>query len=268
MPEPYELFALRYAVHRPRAASDNFLDGDPHESASPLDYFVWLARNSERIVLIDLGFTAESGQRRGRTFLRSPADGVRALGIDPLAIDTVIVTHFHYDHIGGHAGFPNATLHVQDREMAYATGRFMTHPRLRAPYDADDVAALVRAVYAGRVVFHEGDWEAAPGIDCFLVGGHTLGLQIVRVTTRRGQVVLASDAMHLYANAAEGRPFPIVHDIGAMIEGWRRARELADSPDHVIPGHDPLVLERYPTPDEHIADLAQTPLRSAMNKPV
>jgi len=257
--EPYELYALRYAVTGPRTAADNFLDGDPHESGAPLDYFVWVARNADRTIVIDLGFTAESGAKRGRRFLRSPMDGLRALGIDPLAIDTVILTHFHYDHVGNHAGFPNAVLHVQDKEMAYATGRHMTHPRLRGAFDPDDVAALVHAVYAGRVAFHDGDWEAAPGITCAFVGGHTLGLQIVRVTTRRGDVVLASDAMHLYANGEERRPFPIVHDIGAMIEGWRRARELATSDAHVIPGHDPLVLARYPTADEHIADLAQEP---------
>ena len=145
------------------------------------------------------------------------------------------------------------------KTMAYATGRHMTHPRLRGAFDPDNVAAMVKAVYAGRVVFHDGDWEAASGITCTLVGGHTLGLQIVRVATRRGYVVLASDAMHLYANAAEGRPFPIVHDIGAMIEGWRRARELADSDDHAIPGHDPLVLARYKTRDAHIADLSKEP---------
>jgi glyoxylase-like metal-dependent hydrolase (beta-lactamase superfamily II) len=164
MPEPYELYALRYATNSPRTAADNFLDGDPHESGSALDFSVWVARNAERAIVIDLGFTAEAAAKRGRTYLRSPMDGVRALGIDPLAVDTVIVTHFHYDHIGGHAGFPNAVLHVQDKEMAYATGRHMTHPRLRGAFDPDDVAAMVKAVYAGRVVFHDGDWEAAPDL--------------------------------------------------------------------------------------------------------
>jgi glyoxylase-like metal-dependent hydrolase (beta-lactamase superfamily II) len=259
MSESYELYALRYANHAPRPASENFLDGDPHETGSPLDYFVWLARNGNRTILIDLGFTPEAAAKRGRTFLRSPLDGLRVLGIDPQAIDTVIVTHFHYDHVGNHAAFPNARFHIQDREMAYATGRHMTHPRLRAAYDPDDVAALVRAAYAERVIFHDGDWQAAPGVGVALIGGHTLGLQIVRVATARGNVVIASDAMHLYANAAQSRPFPIVHDVGAMIEGWRRARELADSDAHVVPGHDPLVMERYTQVDEHIADLAQSP---------
>ena len=75
-----------------------------------------------------------------------------------------------------------------------------------------------------------------------------MGLQVVRVATRRGWVVLASDASHYYANMQQARPFPIVYNVGDMVEGWRRARGLADSDQHVIPGHDPLVLERYPAP--------------------
>jgi glyoxylase-like metal-dependent hydrolase (beta-lactamase superfamily II) len=75
-----------------------------------------------------------------------------------------------------------------------------------------------------------------------------MGLQVVRVATRRGWVVLASDASHYYANMEQGRPFPIVYNVGDMVEGWRKARSLAESESHVIPGHDPLVLERYPAP--------------------
>jgi len=106
----------------------------------------------------------------------------------------------------------------------------------------------VRRVYAGRVRFHDGDGELAPGVTLHHVGGHTLGLQIVRVATRRGWVVLASDASHFYANMEQSRPFPIVYNVGDMVEGWRRAQALAESPAHVIPGHDPLVMERYPAP--------------------
>jgi glyoxylase-like metal-dependent hydrolase (beta-lactamase superfamily II) len=75
-----------------------------------------------------------------------------------------------------------------------------------------------------------------------------MGLQIVRVWTARGWVVLASDASHFYANMEEGRPFPIVYNVAEMLAGHKRAHALASSPRHVIPGHDPLVLKRYPAP--------------------
>jgi len=104
----------------------------------------------------------------------------------------------------------------------------------------------VKRVYAGRVRFHDGESEIAPGVSVHLVGGHTMGLQVVRVATRRGNVVIASDASHFYANMEQERPFPIVWSIPDMIAGYAACRSLAQSPGHIIPGHDPLVLERYP----------------------
>jgi glyoxylase-like metal-dependent hydrolase (beta-lactamase superfamily II) len=64
--------------------------------------------------------------------------------------------------------------------------------------------------------------------------------------------VIASDATHLYANMNEQRPFPIVFDVGRMLEGYRRLRELADSPELIVPGHDPLVMQRYSAPEPEL----------------
>ena len=61
-------------------------------------------------------------------------------------------------------------------------------------------------------------------------------------------MVLASDASHFYANLEQVRPFPSVFNVAEMVEGYARLRALADSPAHIIPGHDPLVLARYPAP--------------------
>jgi hypothetical protein len=140
--------------------------------------------------------------------------------------------------------------------MAYATGRHMCHQRLRMPFDIENVTGMVREVYRGRVAFHDGDAELASGISLHLVGGHSDGLQFVRVHTRRGWVVVASDAIHFYANVETGNPFPIVFNVGAMMEGWAKCRRLADSADHVVPGHDPLVRARYPAPSPELDGIA------------
>jgi hypothetical protein len=77
-----------------------------------------------------------------------------------------------------------------------------------------------------------------------------MGLQVVRVDTRRGALVLASDASHFYANLEQARPFPIVWSVPDMVQGYRRLRDLAESPGHIIPGHDPLVMQRYSAPSK------------------
>ena len=150
------------------------------------------------------------------------------------------------DHCGNHDAFPRARYHLQDIEMAYATGRCMCHPELKIPFEENDVVAMVRKVFAGHVVFHDGDDEIAPGITVHHIGGHSKGLQSVRVQTKRGAVVLASDASHLYAHFLEGRVFPITYSVADTLEGYATLRRLAESIDHIVPGHDPMVIERYP----------------------
>ncbi len=111
-------------------------------------------------------------------------------------------------------------------------------------------------MHAGRVVFHDGDDELAPGLSVHLLGGHTDGMQVARVETEIGSLVLASDSTHYYENFESGRPFPIVFDVGAMVEGWETLRALASSPDAIVPGHDPLVLQRYPAASPDTAGVA------------
>jgi len=212
----------------------------------PLDYYVWGLVSDGGIIVVDTGFDQPMAQKRGRTLLKPLSDGLRAVGINPPVVKDVLITHMHYDHCGNHDLFPQARFHVQDREMKFATGRFMTHPAMRFPFDEDDVVAMVRRVFRGRVVFHDGDEEIAPGVSVHHVGGHTMGMQIVRVNTRRGIVVLASDSSHLYANMEREIPYPIAYNVGEVMEGYRRARSLASSREHIIPGHDPLVMDRYP----------------------
>ncbi len=246
--EPYEVYAVRYA-HNPAArSSHNFLGGDPHDGPMPLDYFVWAIRGNGRTFIVDTGFDEQMAKKRKRDFLRSPGEGLKTIGIDPDAIKDVIITHMHYDHCGNYDLFPNAKYHLQDIEMAYCTGRCMCHEALKVPFEVEDVVAMVRKVFAGRVCFHDGTAEIAPGITVHHVGGHSKGLQVVRVWTRRGWLVVASDASHFYANMEQGRAFPILHSLADTLEGYNKLWELASDRSNVIPGHDPIILERYPAP--------------------
>ena len=135
--------------------------------------------------------------------------------------------------------------------MAFATGRQVCDREVRAPFDGEPVAQLVRKLYADHVVFHAGDEEFAPGIALRLAHGHTAGLMVVCCATERGTVVLASDAAHLYANITRKIPFPIFVDEADYVRAADRVMELAGgSLDHVIPGHDPLVLECFPSEND------------------
>ncbi len=246
--ETFEVYAIRYAHHGGRTANEMFVGGDLHEGPMALDYYIWAAIGSSHTYVIDTGFNAKVAENRGRTLLRTVSEGLALINIDSSSVQNVILTHLHYDHVGNFDLFPNATLHLQDKEMAYATGRYMREPPFCGAYEVNDVIGIVREVYAGRVEFHNGDSTLTPGLSIHFIGGHTMGLQCVRIRTKRGWIVLASDASHLYDNMESVKPFPIVFNVGEMVDGYRKLQKLAATDDHIIPGHDPLVLERYPAP--------------------
>ncbi len=247
MPDPYEVYAVKYA-ERVGSRNQHLLHPDPHDGPMPMDYFVWAIVGNGRTFVVDLGFEKKEAEKRGRTLLRSPAKGLKLLGIDARQVEDVIISHLHYDHAGSVGDFPKAQFYLQDREMAFATGRNMRHETFNMAYSIDYVIDMLRKVYDNRVVFVDGMEELAPGLSVHHVGGHTDGLQIVRVFTKRGWVVLAADAAHYYENMEAPNPFPLVYNVGDMIDGYRTMALLADSSNHIIPGHDPLVRERYPAP--------------------
>lgn len=253
----YEVLALRYATSAPgRRRAENFIAGaDPHDAPMPLDYYVWAIRDGQRAIVVDTGFGADAAERRGRTLLRHPGDALHEAGIDPATVEDVIITHLHYDHAGCISSFPRARFHVQDAEMAYATGRQMCHACFSQPFDAQDLAAAVHLLFEGRLCFHDGDDTIAPGITVHRVGGHTGGLQVVRVQTRRGLLVLASDAFHFTENCKRRAPFPLVWHVGEMLDGFLRCEALAGGEDDLlIPGHDPDVRRRWPALSSHDPD--------------
>jgi glyoxylase-like metal-dependent hydrolase (beta-lactamase superfamily II) len=253
----YRVFALRYGSNRRRRRAENVIfrgQGDDHDAPMPMDFFVWAITGPGRTVLVDTGSGPRTMAARGHHHLRSPGSALAEAGIGD--ITDVITTHLHWDHAGNICDFPQARLHVQRAEMAHATGPPMCSDFLRRPYDAEQLGEWLTELYRGRVTFHCGDDEIAPGVSVHHVGGHTPGMQVVRVSTARGQVVLASDAVHYYENLTEQNPFPVLVDAIDYIEALRTVTRLAGGPDHIIPGHDPLVRSRFPAARPGLADVA------------
>ena len=209
--KPYEVYAIKYGT-RDAQRKNHFIGGDPHDAPMPMDYFVWLVRNDECTIVVDTGFNSEVGKRRGRTVLRTPAEGLALLGVDAASAPTVVITHLHY--------------------------------------------GMVRMVYKDRVCFHDGDAQIAPGVTVHRIGGHTHGMQCVRVWTQRGWLVLASDTSHYYEHFMRRRSFTTMFNIGEALDGYRKLEALAQSHDHIIPGHDPMVMRLYPAPTEALQDIA------------
>lgn len=242
----WEVYALKYAERNSRTRADSFLFDDDHASPHDMDYFVWVLKSANRTILVDTGYDANEAAQRNRPILRNPVKALEALNISATEIDTVIITHLHYDHAGGLSHFPNAKFHLQQSEMAFATGPCMCSDVMRMPFTADHVCEMVKNVYSGRVIFYDGEGHVADGVTVHCVGGHSRGLQVVQVKTRFGMMCLASDAAHYYENFLSKKPFPIVVDMENMINGFDAIQQIASKPQLVIPGHDPLVTHHFP----------------------
>lgn len=243
----WEVYCIKYAERNTRTRSDSFIFDDNHDAPHAMDYFIWLLRCGSETILVDTGYDSAEAQARGRPIRLNAVDALAPFGIDPADVTQIIVTHLHYDHAGGLSLFPNATLHLQAAEMAYATGPCMCHDTLRMPFTADHICETIKRLYAGKVIFYDGDAEVSDGVTVHCIGGHSRGLQSVRVRTQSGWLVLASDAAHFYENVYARKPFPIVVDLQNMLDGFDTLQRLASAPRLIIPGHDPLVRDYFPS---------------------
>ncbi|MBI3024212.1 MAG: N-acyl homoserine lactonase family protein [Candidatus Tectomicrobia bacterium] len=213
-----------------------------------LPYFFWLLRPAGRgaPILVDTGFLEGQCRARYAQFedYRRHRDLLAPFGIGPGDVETVILSHLHWDHFGGVRLFPEARFHLQRRELEFWRGPAGGHAFLRH-YLADlEDAAWLEA--EGRLRLLDGDAEIAPGVTVHLVGGHTPGLQVVRVRTEEGWAVLAVDAAYVYRSLESMIPPGIHVRVDEALAALDRVKDLAGRPALIFPGHDAETLARWP----------------------
>lgn len=253
MSERYEVLAVRYGT-RQASAAEVFLNYHVyHEPDRPLtmDYFFWVARNPARSVLIDTGFSPAAGAARGRTMLMDTVPALAAVGLTPDSVAQVVLTHAHYDHIGGLPALTatgDAEVIMTRDEYEFWTGPMGRRGQFAHSAEASELDQLRELREAGRLTLAGRTRPIAPGIELIQVGGHTPGQAIVTVATAGGPVVLASDAVHYFEELERDRPFSIVASLADTYAAFDQIRALAHGGARVVAGHDPLVAERFGHP--------------------
>ncbi len=224
--------------------------GEP-DGPLALDYYFWVLEPlhdpAAPPIVVDCGFDPELGERLGRRCRCTPADALARLGVDPIAVRLLIITHIHWDHVGNLALFPNARMAVARLEFDFwMSNPVACRPQFAQHSDPAGVRGLRLAAGEGRVRLLGERTELAPGVTAAWVGGHAPGQLIVHVAGENGPVLLASDAVHYYDELTYDRPFGIFHDLAAVYRGYDRVRESTADGAVLVPGHDPLVMERFP----------------------
>ncbi len=252
--ESYDAYAIRYGTIRDFPVR-RLAPGADSARRMDIAMMVWLLRAPGRIVLVDAGFYRDRFMRRWQ-----PADYVRPdsalarLGVAPGDITDIIVSHVHWDHMDGIDLFPRARVWIQREEYDYyvGPGGAPAHPGI----DSADAAVLASLQAQGRVSLVNGDSvEVIPGITLYTGGRHTFASQFAGVRTTAGTVVIASDNLYLYENLDRHRPIAQTFDSLSNLAAQDRMRRITSSPRLIIPGHDPLVFERFPTPGRGVAKI-------------
>lgn len=247
--EAYEVLAVRYGT-RQTSAADVFLSypvyGEPDRPLG-MDYFFWVARSPSRTIVVDSGFSPEGGAARRRTTLMDMATALRAAGVNPDDVGQVVVTHAHYDHIGGLPAFRTAEVIMTRSEYEFWTGPHGDRTLFAHHTEAAEISHLRSLRAAGRLTLTGRSHQVAPGVAFTEVGGHTPGQAIVTVDGGPGRIVLASDAVHYYEELERDRPFTTVVNLADMYAAFDQIREMEqDAGTRVIAGHDPVVAECFP----------------------
>jgi glyoxylase-like metal-dependent hydrolase (beta-lactamase superfamily II) len=246
----YEIVAVRYGTLHSRKSElfYRFQAYGEADARQDMDYFFYVLRHGPQTIVVDTGFKPEVAAGRGRECVTPPREALARLGIDPARVSQLIVTHFHWDHIGNLELFPEAELFVPARELEFWAAPVAQNLQFWSHVDGDMVAYLEGAHRQGRAMPTGDDQLIVPGVRTITVGGHSAGQQILVVDTARGPVVLASDAVHLYEEMELSRPFGVAVDIREMYEAYVLLERLThESGALVVPGHDPEVTTRFPT---------------------
>ena len=248
----YDVYAVRYASIPFRVSG--LIAGADTSRRIDIAMMVWLLEGSNgRKVLVDAGFHRSDLVARWKPKdFSTPAAAVERAGVKPEDVTDVVISHIHWDHLDGVDLFPNARVWIQRDEFTHhldSTGAVKDRA-----IDAADAKILAELARRGRVMLVDGDsQEIIPGITTYTGGKHTFASQFAAVKTSAGTVVIASDNMYLYENLARHVAIAQTLDAASNLRAQERMVTLASDPRLIVPGHDPDVFTRFPSPGDGIA---------------
>lgn len=215
----------------------------------------WLLKGENgKNILVDAGYIDTSHSESKNTV--RPDLLLQRINISPTDVTDIIMTHPHWDHIGGIVLFPKAKVWMNKDDYNYFIGRNWQKDGHSRGYRDYDIPKIVEINQQGRLNLVEGDnIEIMPGIRVFIGSKHSFENQYLLVNSKKNKILIASDAIWYYYNLEHLLPANLNFDPNAYVEAMKRMKTLVTNPDLIIPGHDDLVFSKFPKIAEGIVKI-------------
>ncbi len=254
----YQVFALNFYDEGTYPAKEAILGASQPDSVYFADYFWLLKAPDGRNILVDAGWIDSTHVANNSV---RPDSLLMQLNITPQQVSDIILTHPHYDHIGGISLFPNAQIWMNEDDYHYFTLTAWETGGDSAGFSRHDVANLATANAQGRLKLVKGDnIEIMPGIKAFVGSKQTFENMYLLVNSnqRKNNILLASDAIWFYQNLEEELPISFCHDTVAYVNAIQRMKTLVSDQNLIIPGHDSSVMAKFPKVNDRIVRIAES----------
>ena len=257
------------------------LYGRCNEGHMPFPYCYGVIEGEGHLAVVDTGYDCVGN---GKAFAelcnvtdwQPPHVVLGRLGIDPAEVDTVILTHNHFDHAGGTEFFPKAHFYIQEREVSkylWAACLPDRYQWLTTGCDPDLMVLLSHYIKQGRLTLVQGNLEIMPGVEVVAAHDtHTAGSQYVTIENAHdGRWLMAGDNVYVYENLlgmdGDGRYVPIGLMFGSLerciltMEDMRQY--VGGEITRVLPFHEANLWKHYPgclfSDGLHVAEISLRP---------
>ena len=241
------------------APTNHFYDKHNPPAGMETQFWFWCAQDDEGgVILIDQGCNQEIVDEMKIPFQMKlgPQHMLEALEIRPEDVRHVILTHLHWDHFAGDFIYPNATYHVHEKELQHLTGKLMRFPLYSQHYYLPAAKKLLDLLYSGKLkVISDDAGKINEDVEYVRLGGHTPGLMAVVIKNKDKNYIICSDVLPRYQNLEECIACGIHYNVTEALEAQEKIKEIASTSETVLPGHDPLIVEKFPVVQEGIVKI-------------
>lgn len=255
---PYKITLLEFA-HTNAFPNAMLYSGycDDFTGSRSMTYMIGVLQNEDDLIVIDTGYdlnhpeALEHMRKEQHIDYQSPVNVLRKINIDAADVRHVILTHAHWDHMGGISYFPNATFYLQKEELLqwiYTLSLPKEYGTLKSATKYSDIENCISLLKEGRLVLLDGDVDDLfPGIDIRVArNGHSFASNMILIQTQNGKYIYTGDTVFVRENLVgldgSGISLPNGYSIGSMYDAIHTMQDILRFVDHhsdrIIINHD------------------------------